>query len=48
MLILFALFGAFVAFIAWAPKEVMQFSLVAVWAILAAGCTASVLSVAVR
>lgn len=42
MLLLVLLFGAALAFLAWAPRDIVQVALAAFWVLLAAGCTVSV------
>ncbi len=42
MLFIVLLFGAFLAFLALAPQEVVRAALVLMWVAMAAGCAASV------
>ncbi len=46
MLFIVLLFGAFLAFLALAPQEVVRAGLVFMWVALAGGCAASVIHAA--
>lgn len=48
MLFLVLAFAAFLAFIALAPRQIVQLGLAAFWVLLAVGCTASVVQPFIR
>ena len=48
MLLLFVAFGLYCVWVAKAPEAAVRFGMVAMWAAMAVGCAASVMSAALR